>query len=257
MKKLKFKEPKDIRIGGRSLVNGISLKLVTKDGDNEIEFPGFTTVIENNGEYVITYEKDSLDKEKTSNFFDNVTNISIIARRICLALSLILFAFAIYMMVCRKDYNIFLSGAFFFYGVSKITSSLACYVLRLMGNLDAISLQRYHAAEHSVINAYYDLRRLPKYEELRKYSFYSYDCGSTKYAALFVSYILLSINHLFFGSPLGFLVDAGIFVLVFILDNMRLLYFVEYFMLLRPTSKEYKVAIEVMKNELERVKEIL
>ena len=123
---------------------------------------------------------------------------------------------------------------------------------RIFGSKSAQRLARFHAAEHAVINAYYDLQRVPTLEEIREYSSYSYRCGSLnsfKYGLLFLGFALARlIPGLWFilAMLVAWIVD-------FILVKTDGLTFMEFLVLDKPSDAEYSVAIKAMDESVKNV----
>ena len=111
---------------------------------------------------------------------------------------------------------------------------------------------KFHSAEHAVINAYYDLKRIPDYKELRFYSNYSYDCGTLLFAPKLTVFLGFALIHLFL--PWLWLIPGHIAIILIcmLLYKENKLYFLESLVLIQPTSKEYKVALAALGIELER-----
>lgn len=122
----------------------------------------------------------------------------------------------------------------------------------MLGDKSAQSLARFHAAEHAVINGYYDLQRVPTIEEIHEYSSYSYRCGS-----------LNGFNHglLLFGFALARLIPGLWFLLAmlvacfvdFIFVKTSGLTFMEFLVLDKPSDTEYAVVIKAMEESVKNV----
>lgn len=72
--------------------------------------------------------------------------------------------------------NIF-GGAMIFYGLYKVPQYVRDVIKRITKEEDFMKFTAFHAAEHTVINAYNHLKRVPTFEELKDYSKYSYYCS--------------------------------------------------------------------------------
>lgn len=112
------------------------------------------------------------------------------------------------------------------------------------------STARYHSAEHMVLNAYRDLKRVPTLEEIKHYSRFSEYCGSRAIIYKLVSYgsacILISISNLI---PLFVYIYLCIIVAVFIAiaNSKGWLKVFQVLITSKPTDSELEVAIEGLK----------
>ena len=121
--------------------------------------------------------------------------------------------------------------------------------LRILGNEKTIRFCRFHAAEHSVINAYFDLGRVPTLDEIRGYSMFAYNCGATEVAKKgwywFGAFIFMSL------PGIAALVFCAIFILISILAHFfEKFVFLQAIAIKKPTDKEYEVAIKALEEVL-------
>ena len=134
-------------------------------------------------------------------------------------------------------------------GCSKIAPIIYQYTIRCFGFEPARQRHRFHSAEHAVINAFYDLKRVPTLDEVKSYSNYSYYCGTTLYFRDAASFLTIGFCRLLPNEwyLMGLLI---VLPLVFWFMKKRM-YLLEYFTLLEPTDKEYSVAIAALEGALE------
>ena len=112
------------------------------------------------------------------------------------------------------------------------------------------SVAKFHSAEHKVINAYLKLGRVPTFEEIKKESSLSDNCGSLIIIRKIVYFIILSLITPICG------INAFIYALFIIgliicvrtsRQNPGMLKFFEYFFLSKPTDVELNLALEGIK----------
>lgn len=248
MKKI-IKGKGDIRINGYSGVNCITLNSikVTETFAFRTSVSGRATVDEN--ENIISEKVDFTDVK--TEMYDSIKNrtektkvILMITSLVCMFLSLPV-AF-----LGRYFSEIAMSLFFLLWGCSLIPDAVVMLFLRIRGDSDAISLSKFHSAEHAVINAYYDLGRVPTIEEIRNYSNFSYYCGSLEKLKK-ASYIFgFAIARLLPG--LWYLLGLIIIeIVIFILNKNGKIYFMEFLVTSEPTEREYKVAIAALEKCIE------
>ncbi len=145
-------------------------------------------------------------------------------------------------------FALFLLSRSFEYVAYPVIMFIKC----LFGNKHVKQLARFHSAEHAVINAFYDLQRIPTLEEIREYSSYSYGCGSLigfKQAIVYFGFGLARFVPGLACLP-AMLIMA---ILSVILIKTNKIIFLEFLVLNRPTDTEYKVAIKAMEESLKNV----
>lgn len=140
------------------------------------------------------------------------------------------------------------------FGISIMMPVFFADVQVLMGNKEILQLFRFHAAEHAVINAYYDLKRVPTMEELKNYSIYSYRCGITGVAKLAWGPIGVGICILFPGN--WFFLAIGVFVLITMWAIKKKFYFMEVLYTAEPKEFEYDAAIKAMTLAIEAKEDV-
>ena len=255
MKRKIMKATGNVLLDGDSLVDGISIRYASKGENGELEYvPGRSTArINANGEIYYTMEKKIISNE-TDTLIERVEKVAsklkIVFKIIIWVMFVMIFVSAFFAstMGIRLSLSICCLGV----ALKSFAINLAWFVLRLKKDEDAISLMKFHSAEHAVINAYYDLKRIPEYKELRFYSNYSNNCGTLRFAPKLTVFLGFALIHLFL--PWIWLIPGHIVVLLIcmLLHKENKLYFLESLVLIQPTSKEYRVALAALGTELER-----
>lgn len=146
-------------------------------------------------------------------------------------------------------------------GIARIPMIVYCFVKSLFGDEEKRQCFRNHAAEHAVINAYYDLDRIPTLDEIRNYSSFSERCGiARKFRDAWV-YFGIAFARLH-PDLLGYaILLIAFFLFTMLWARKRNYFFTEIFALRKPTDSEYEVAIAAMtkameyKTELEKIDE--
>lgn len=116
------------------------------------------------------------------------------------------------------------------------------------------SLARFHGAEHSVINAFYDLRRVPTLEEVKRYSMFSLRCGSLPQVSK-LGITLISSIAVLFPSYWNILALAILAVIAITLDKAGKLYFMEFLVVSKPKDAEYEIAIKGLSKAIQEMEE--
>ena len=255
MRRKIIKATGNVLLDGNSLVDGISIRYASKDANGEFGYvPGRSTArINANGEIYYTMEKKIISNE-TDALIERVEHVANKLKTIFKIFTWFMFAMIFVSAFFASTIGIRLSMSICCLGVALkgFAINLAWFVLRLKKDEDAISLMKFHSAEHAVINAYYDLKRIPDYKELRFYSNYSYDCGTLLFAPKLTVFLGFALINLFL--PWLWLIPGHIAIILIcmLLHKENKLYFLESLVLIQPTSKEYKVALAALGTELER-----
>ncbi|MBR2289159.1 MAG: hypothetical protein IJ867_00690 [Clostridia bacterium] len=123
------------------------------------------------------------------------------------------------------------------------------------------STAKYHAAEHMVLNAFRDLKRVPTLEEIKHYSRFSEYCGSMEFIDKFTIHgltsLLIALSGLFPLSIHIFICIAYLLILLFC-NTGKVTKFLQVAVTTPPTDLELEVAIEGLSsleefdNELEK-----
>lgn len=112
------------------------------------------------------------------------------------------------------------------------------------------STARFHAAEHMVINAYEKLQRVPTFDEVKKSSRFSKECGSRNIINKLCFYTLISLT-IAFAAKLNSLVYCILIISIFIFTVISKytgwLRFMQVFITTPPSDSEIELAIEGVK----------
>ncbi len=147
-----------------------------------------------------------------------------------------------------------LSWFWIFHGLSFITPVVLANWRILKNDKDMKQTFRFHAAEHAAINAYYDLKRVPTLEEIKKYSNFSYRCGITR--LIRPAWVMIGIGICRFFPGLWFIPLSLIFMLLSYFVAKERFFFTEVLYLSEPTDFEYEVAIQAMTCAVELKEEV-
>lgn len=121
--------------------------------------------------------------------------------------------------------------------------TVGLFIEKMNGNEKVLNILRFHSAEHAAINAYQDLSRAPTLEEIRKYSNYSYNCGSLTEIKKFTLMSIFSIVSLLPNAMLVLVMMLAIVVLFIFIPEEKF-FFMQFLVTANPTDREYKVAIK-------------
>lgn len=109
------------------------------------------------------------------------------------------------------------------------------------------NFRRLHGAEHTVVNAYEKLGRIPTVEEASKFSRFNNNCGTNYYSSHFITVIVLVIMS--FNLTSWYRVIA-FFTIIFIsnaLVKLGVFNFTQFITTQNPKKEELEVAIEGIK----------
>lgn len=112
------------------------------------------------------------------------------------------------------------------------------------------SLAKFHAAEHMAINAYQKLQRVPTLEEVKKISRFIAKCGSRKitsriFATFMITIVMATLYS--YNSLIYLIALVAITIFSVLAEHYGWLIFLQVFVTSKPTAKELKLAIEVLK----------
>ena len=170
---------------------------------------------------------------------------------ICFSILAVLMAIlSIILFINKSEYlNWVISLTLILTADSKIMPAITKFFMRMAGDKNIESLCKFHSAEHAVINAYYDLFRLPTIEEAKRYSIFSYHCGIPELVK--DGWIYLGLGVCFLFSGICFWIILFIFMIFSLWANKVNFFFTEIGFLKEPTDLEYEIAIASMKKVLE------
>lgn len=252
MKKIS-KESGDIRFGAFSSTDGITINPVKEFGPlSFLSFMAVKATLHPDGK--IDCKRVRYHSQSTQNdmmLVHEAERVKAITRILSFSL------FLAYLILCFVSYSRVaeVTLAFFFlsYAMQFIAYPIVLFFKRILGNENAKSLARFHSAEHAVINAYYDLNRVPTIDEIHEYSSYSYRCGSLvnfKQGILFLGFALarFAVSGLWIIPAM-----LAVCLICFILVKTNGITFMEFLVLDKPTDTEYTVAIKAMDESVKNI----
>ena len=131
--------------------------------------------------------------------------------------------------------------------------SITRFVLRIFKKGEYLEESRFRGALYQVINAFYDLGKVPKLEELKDYSIFSrYDPYFTRELngpVVFVAAgLLMNLNWIAYLVGL-----AMIIIVLFALMKTNMIYAMEFLVVAKPTKMHQEVAILTLKEAVSYV----
>lgn len=169
---------------------------------------------------------------------------STLASFICIPLVIILFAYYLDVKFLRIFDGIMIPV--FITGFVSL-----CIIAALMSSIldkKVAKWQKFHSAEHMILNAYRKLHRPPSLDELRHYSRFSTYCVTNLLIAILILCIALLIHLLF---KVDFYLCYKIVLVFIVLLFLGGLNFIQLLVTEPPTDKELTMAIEGVKAWLE------
>lgn len=254
MKKKMVKENGDIRIHEAcSSQKGISFRLLKMTGGSLIITDRYYTGREKDGN--IYHEMcDAFDvyHEALKRWERKRKNILM-----CIIIFSVILPIFITCVIPARKYEVFTGmmiselGIFF-----NMKSIIILYIMDKLGVEEFKATRRYHAAEHAVINAYYDLHRVPTLEEIKRYSNWSNRCSSLDSFCAAIPFFIVGTSRIIcIGN--WFIVVATILIIIMgILIRKQKLCFLEVLVTSNPKDEEYEVAINALQfaiNNLENI----
>lgn len=171
----------------------------------------------------------------------------------------ILFILSIAPVYCIPDrgYDIGIGVMLIGMGIIHIKGMLCTYIMDKLKYEAFKKVRRFHGAEHAVINAYYDLHRVPTIEEIKRYSNWSYHCGSLSSIESAMPFFIIGICRIITSTIYSFIFFSviGIIIGIFLIKNKKIC-FLEFLVTSNPTDEEYTVAIKGLQctlNNLEKI----
>ena len=160
-------------------------------------------------------------------------------------------AWCILVLLSKKDLYSLLAIAFFFFFTAKdLFFLLFLFYQMKLGEKKLASAARFHAAEHMSINAYRKFQRVPTFDEIKKESRFTKECGSmTSFERIIINSII-SISIIFIApqSLFNFLIFCVIScAFLIILSNTGCLNFLQILVTSKPTDLEILVALDGIK----------
>lgn len=170
----------------------------------------------------------------------------------------ILFILSIAPVYCIPDrgYDIGIGVMLIGMGIIHIKGMLCTYIMDKLKYEAFKKVRRFHGAEHAVINAYYDLHRVPTIEEIKRYSNWSYYCGSLRNIESAMPFILIGFVRIITIDYFFIPISIVVIVLGTLLIKTGKICCLESLVTSNPTDKEYNVAIKGLQctlNNLEKM----
>lgn len=244
MKKLSEKRG-PVNIRSIALTQGIRLQA---SHDNMGYRSIFSRVMEakSSGE-VIIYSTvfDFKDKEK----YENVISI---LTKVFLAISAVMWIVSFLATMKYENYiEIYLCVFTFSSIVLIFPKSMTRFILRTFIRHGYLEESKFKGALYQVLNAFYDLGRVPNIEELEKYSIYSkYDEDYVREIRKRAPFIVIgTVMSIDWGSM--WLRVLATFIILAILEFVPILYYLESMVVSKPKTKHQEVAIFALEMAIE------
>ena len=184
--------------------------------------------------------------EKVQEEYNKIDKKNVIRLRKFFMISyLTLYILSIIVMFFAQNFaNLLMAISFFIWGFSNSTSMIYSFIMRSLKVERFVQTHRFHSAEHAVVNAYYDLGRVPTLEEIKNYSNFAYNCGAEMEVKKMLPMLIMGFSRLF-PNDVWIFVFIGMLIIVFLFMK-KYLYYTEIITLKEPTDLEYKVAIKTL-----------
>lgn len=157
--------------------------------------------------------------------------------------------FILFISLLFKQSNIIFGSIYLSFCIPRLFSMIQFSFELKFGNVQMRSLARYHSAEHMVIEAYKDLKRVPTVSEVRNYSRFSKKCGIRFDIDKLLPHIIIGFSMIFLihNFVIYFTVCFGAFILLEYLNTNGYLRFLQIFYTNKPTDMELEVAVQGIK----------
>lgn len=255
MKKIS-KPSGNIRLAGKSLVDGVSIQASRLASNGRLEKMPIQTVARVDQDKSIYCDMVRV-LEHDTNTKAVIEKLKIMKRKLQkygLIAAAILFVISFAMIFVNINISNFTTGLMYLsWGVCGSSANLAYLYYKVKKDGDILSLMRFHAAEHAVINGYYDLGRTPTMKEIKNYSSFSRGCGSLEQSFNIVIFGLLAIVRFLTTGWLFVVLAVLTIALTIVLYKTGHFYFAEVMILEEPSDLEYEVAIKALETELANV----
>ena len=266
MRKIMKRDPIDLGFGfsGESNENGIFISVeamdeVEKPGNKKeyihTIFPGAFAMLLEDDEIVYTITDSIVETEEQKEYRDQESlRIKKIRRNlmICSAICWILMIPAIFVNWYLP--NVCIAFAFIFMALTNIPVYVYMTWMYLIGDERHKQIARFHYAEHAVINAYNDLRKVPTLEEIKNYSGFAYSCGIALEFMKALDFLVLGLCR--FVPGIWFLLAVFLSLPLVSWWVKKGLYITEFISLRNPSDVEYQVAITALSKALEMKEKI-
>lgn len=246
MKKV-LKRRGDISVKGLGLPNGTAMKVYKTAGYARLSFGGVVARRKESSEISIEEmtgeEIKETHREEIISLAAKVRKISVIFIIACLGVSLIS------IFIVQDLYRVIIGLGLMMTTFLIANKSTAKIILKVLKKGDYLSMSKYNGAVNTVINAYYDLERMPKMEELKNYS----RCAMKNDEDIIEGMI-------FFIASLGsFIGGFGYFVWSFIIIGLFLIaiktnqiYKLQAIVISKPDEEHLEVALKAFQEALEQ-----
>lgn len=141
-------------------------------------------------------------------------------------------------------------------GLFNMKGDILVYIMDKIGAEEYKSLRRYHGAEHAVINAYYDLHRVPTLEEIKRYSNWSNRCSSLNTFYTTIPFFIVGISRIICIGNWFIVVVIILIIIMGILIKKEKLCFLEALVTSNPKDEEYEVAINALQFAIDNLENI-
>lgn len=247
----------EIFFEAESAVNAIYFSALKKVGPFGLRSPKVVARIDKEGNIVCGNPDDLENENQRIRFYEFYKSIE---KRYDKLFAIIGFIglFLCIPAIFVSPFFVYLCLALFLICVAGSISAgcIGFFIEKRKNNKEMINVMKLHSAEHAVINAYYDLHRVPTLEEIRQYSNFTYGCGSLQkltpsFWLCIIALCSIFLNHYVYIA----------FVIVFVLFWKPLFrkmipYFLEFLVTDEPTDREYAVAIAGLEYCLKEIQSI-
>lgn len=209
-------------------------------------------------------------REKDGNIYHKMCDASVIyhealkiweRKRNSIRMSIIVFSviLSIFMtcVIPDRKFEVFIGmmiselGVFF-----NMKDMIITYIMDKMGIEEFKATRRYHGAEHAVINAYYDLHRVPTLEEIKQYSNWSDRCSSLNSFYAAIPLFIVGISRIVCVGNWFIVVATILIIIMGILIKKQKLYFLESIITSNPKDEEYELAINALQFAIDNLNNI-
>lgn len=247
----------EIFFEAESAVNAIYFSASKKVGPFGLKSPRIVARIDEQGNIVCGNPDDLENKKQREGFYDVYKSIEKKYDKLFAIIGFICLFLCIPAMFA-SEFLVCLGMALFLICVAGSISAgcIGFFIEKRRNNKEMINVMKLHSAEHAVINAYYDLHRVPVLEEIRQYSNFSYGCGSLQKLTPSFWLCVIALCSIFLNHYV-YIVGVISFVLFWKpIFRKTKPYFLEILVTDEPTDREYAVAIAGLEYSLKQIRDI-
>ena len=212
-------------------------------------FLGVKSIITDNGQYVagptVTIVDDIVDF-----FGGEVLKDYVLTKRYLYVINLVLLIISLEIFIYTKNYWIIFAILYFIVFSSKYLYQFILFAIGIKFGKAKI-LGRFHAAEHMVVEAYNNLKRVPTISEIKEYSRFSKYCGSMTLIKNALLFTIITLEMIIFwgtNSNITYCIVLCITLLVYIFNHhFGFFKYLQIFLTNKPTEVELQVALEGIK----------